>query len=127
MKRNILLVALALLLAGCASFQGADDASTEQMLADAGFQTRPADTPEKLASLQSLPARKLLVQTVDGQSQYGYADPTGCKCLYVGTEQQYQVFQKLKNDRAVAVERLRDTRRQGAFDSIWHGTGSLQY
>jgi hypothetical protein len=127
MKRRIFWVAPALLLAGCASNQAAGAASTEQMLIDAGFETRTADTPEKLASLQSLPARKLLVQTVDGQSQYGYADPTGCKCLYVGTERQYQEFQKLRNDRAVAVERLRDTRQRGALDSIWKGSGSLQY
>src|SRR6188474_1313223 len=127
MKRKILLVAPALLLAGCASFQAAGARSTEQMLGDAGFQTRPADTPQALASLQSLPARKMLVQTVDGQPQYAYADPTGCKCLYVGTEQQYQEFQKLQNDRAVAVERLQDTKRKGALDSIWRGTGSLQY
>ena len=127
MNRNILSFMPALLLAGCASFQAAGAASTEQLLADSGFQTRPADTPEAFASLQSLPARKLLVRTVDGQSQYAYADPTGCKCLYVGTEQQYQEFQKLKKDEAVATERLRDAGRQRALDSIWHGTGSLQY
>ena len=127
MKRTILLLAPALLLAGCASLQAAGAPSTEQMLDDAGFQTRPADTPEALAALQSLPARKLLVRTVDGQPQYAYADPTGCKCLYVGTEQQYREFQKLKNDRAVAAEQLRNTKKQAAFDSIWHGTGSLQY
>ena len=49
MKRRILWVAPALLLAGCASNQAAGAASTEQMLIDAGFETRTADTPEKLA------------------------------------------------------------------------------
>jgi hypothetical protein len=129
MKRGPLFILMALVFAGCASVQAQRAQSMEAMLSEAGFQIRSADTPEALASLQSLPPRKLLVRSASegGESQYAYADPTGCKCLYVGTEAQYQALRKLQQEGAAAAEQIRDIRRRGALDSIWHGSGSLQY
>jgi hypothetical protein len=128
MKRAPLFVLTALVFAGCASAQAQRAQSMEAMLIEARFKIRSADTPEALAALQSLPPRKLLVRSAsDGESQYAYADPTGCKCLYVGTEAQYQALRKLQQQGAEAAEQVRDSRRRGALDSIWHGTGSLQY
>ncbi len=49
-------------LAGCAAMQQDNTQTTEQTLAAAGFQMKLADTPAKLAQLQSLPQRKLVPQ-----------------------------------------------------------------
>ena len=80
------LIALSLSVTGCAAIRTHQTAETEQVLAAAGFQVKPADTPEKLAHLQTLTPRKVVRYTRDGQLQYAYADPDTCKCVYVGDE-----------------------------------------
>lgn len=122
MKRGVVLVLIALILAGCASLEARHTRDLEQMLTDAGFQMRAADSPEALAYLQTLPARKMLVGSADGTPQYAYANPTGCQCLYVGNELHYEELRKLQRDRALAADQLRDITRQEVLDSLWRGT-----
>jgi hypothetical protein len=81
--------------------------TTEQLLASAGFQKKVADSPEKLAHLETLtPARKLLTHRQDGHLYYVYADPETCKCLYVGTAAQYQLAleKRLESDQLEAMQ-----------------------
>src|SRR5215470_16633310 len=75
------------LVAGCAlTHRPADQApKIETMLAAAGFQAILADTPEKLEHLKSLRPYTLTYSTRRGKPHYWYADPSGCRCLYVGT------------------------------------------
>ena len=122
MRRAIVPVVIALGLAGCASLHAAQARAPEEMLAEAGFEMRAADTPEALAYLQSLPPRTLLTRSQNGEPQYAYADPTGCRCIYVGTEEQYQQFLKLRRDQAIAVQQRRDAETRDAFYGLWHGT-----
>lgn len=71
--------------------------TTEQLLAAAGFQKKVADSPEKLAHLETLtPVRKLVAHRRDGHRYYVYADPEMCKCLYVGTAAQYQLVLEIE-------------------------------
>lgn len=107
MRRELFLVLIALGLAGCAALQTADTRTTEQMLAAAGFQMKAADTPEKLAHLQTLTPRKVLLRPRNGEPYYGYADPGVCNCLYAGNEQQYQEYRKLRLQTAIADQKLR--------------------
>jgi hypothetical protein len=79
---------------------------TEQLLAAAGFEMKLADTPEKLANLNTLtPRRTLIPQERDNRLYYAYADPDLCKCLYVGTSTQYERArqQSYENDQSIAV------------------------
>ena len=98
------LVALSLSVTGCAAIRAHQTVETEQVLAAAGFQVKPADTPEKLAHLQTLTPRKVVRYSRDGQPQYVYADPETCKCLYVGDEQRYQKYQELSLQKQIADE-----------------------
>src|ERR1700732_5361607 len=100
------LVALGLSVTGCATIRAHQTAETEQILSAAGFQVQPADTPEKLAHLQTLTPWTALRDGRDGQPQYVYADPETCKCLYVGDEQRYQKYQKLSLQKKIADEQL---------------------
>jgi hypothetical protein len=100
------LVALGLSVTGCAAIRAHQTVETEQVLAAAGFQVKPADTPEKLAHLQTLTPRKVVRYTRDGQPQYVYADPETCKCLYVGDEQRYQKYQELSLQKQIADEQM---------------------
>jgi len=90
MRRALVATLAVFSLAGCAGLQTADTRSAERTLTAAGFEARPADTAEKLAHLQSLPARTLVRHTQDGATRYVYADPASCKCLYVGGDAEYR-------------------------------------
>ena len=122
MKRGVVFLLILLILAGCASLEARHTRDLEQILTDAGFQMRAADTPEALAYLQTLPTRKMLVGSANGAPQYAYADPTGCQCLYVGNELNYEELRKLQRDRALAADQLRIITRREALDSLWRAT-----
>ena len=106
MRRPLFIVVIALTVAGCATMPRGETRSVEQMLTAAGFQMKVADTPEKAADLRTLPTRKMTVQRRGAASYYIYADPDLCNCLYVGTEMQYQEYQRLLLKRTLANERL---------------------
>jgi len=112
MRRGVIGLLGALSLGGCAALQTGDVRSAERALTAAGFQARPADTPEKLAHLESLTPRKVLLLPQNGERRYVYADPTGCKCLYVGGEEQYQLLRRQEQmavDKLLTAEGSRDT------------------
>jgi len=82
-------------------------ATTEQFLAAAGFQKMVADSPAKAAHLERLtPARRMVAHRRAGRLYYLYADPEVCKCLYVGTAEQYQLAleKRRESDELVAMQ-----------------------
>jgi hypothetical protein len=87
---------LGVAISGCAAIRNHEAIQKERLLAAAGFQMKLADTPAKIARLETLPQRKLVPHTrTDGTLYYLYADAGECKCLYVGTEAAYQRYQKI--------------------------------
>ena len=99
--------AVLFLFAGCSLFRLTPQqqaAQVEPVLTAAGFRTFPADTPEKVAHLQKLPPLKLTPRPHNGQTQYAYADPYSCTCLYVGDEQAFQRYQQLALEQNIARE-----------------------
>lgn len=99
MKTNFSLLAvvfvIALALVGCATVEKDTAMDTERLLAASGFQMRMADTPQKLDKIKTMAQRKLIRHQRNGISDYIYADATGCKCLYAGTEKAYKKFKDL--------------------------------
>ncbi len=61
---------------------------------------RAADTPEGLAHLKVMPARRLVTRTHDGEPRYTYADPPRCRCLYVGGAKEYAEYRRLVQQEA---------------------------
>ena len=94
----------ALVLSGCATVQRQEAMDAERLLAAAGFQMRPADTPERVAALGAVPALKITAGTKDGQRMYTYADPEHCRCLYVGGPKEYAQYRRLALQEEVATE-----------------------
>ena len=74
----------------------------ENMLAAAGFQVEPADTPARMEQLQTLPPRKLVLTQREGKPTWLYADPHICHCLYVGGPSQYQHYAQLRYQSRIA-------------------------
>ena len=103
---------LALGLAGCASTANENAIKIERRLAAAGFQVKLADTPEKLAHLKQLGQRRLIPTSRDGKVMYFYADAQSCKCLYVGTEADYQEFQRYAIQQHVVQEQRQTAETQ---------------
>ena len=104
--RTVLSVALAaaMLLTGCATIRRSEARSTEQVLAAAGFVMRPTDTAERQQRLAAMPPYRLESHTKDGKVVYTYADPDGCKCVYVGGPKEYSEYQRLRLQRQMAAE-----------------------
>lgn len=116
------LVALGLGVTGCATIRAHQAVETEQILDAAGFQVKPADTPEELARLQTQTPRKVVRDVRDGQPRYVYADPETCKCSYVGDEQSYQKFQELKLQKRIADEQMSAAHANWEASMNWWGT-----
>jgi hypothetical protein len=105
--RYVVAVALIVVLAGCAAMREERAKDKENMLAAAGFQMKPANTPNRVAHLQTLTPLKLLPYTrTDGKLLYVYADPKGCNCLYVGDETAYQRYRALEQQQKIAQEQM---------------------
>ncbi len=91
-------------LTGCQTIRDSNARSKEETLAAAGFQMKQAQTPEQMANVQSMPQRKLIPHTQGGQVMYVYADAEVCQCVYVGTEKNYQDYQKMVYQTELADE-----------------------
>ena len=102
LKSIAVITALGIALAGCAAIQKSDSTNTEQMLAAAGFKMKLADTPAKLAHLNTLTQRKLISHERDGKVYFVYADADNCKCLYAGNQENYQSYEKLSMKQNIA-------------------------
>src|SRR6478736_6378454 len=76
-------------LSACSQVQNKED-----MLAAAGFTLVPANTPQRQASLASLPPHKFVHQVRNGVVIFTYADPTICDCLYVGNQAAYDRYRQ---------------------------------
>jgi hypothetical protein len=106
-KLLALVPALALVvLAGCAALRQSDAMDMERSLAAAGFQMKMANTPKRLAQVESLPQRKLTRVPYRDESRFVYADEQFCKCVYVGTEAAYDRYQRLEIKQKIAEEKL---------------------
>jgi uncharacterized protein YdbL (DUF1318 family) len=103
---GVVLVALVVVATGCAAIRKGDVDTQEQLLSASGFQMKLADTPQKLAHLQTMTSQKLVPHTKDGKLYYVYADPEFCKCLFVGNEPAYQKYQQLALQQKLSQERL---------------------
>ncbi len=85
-----------LLLAGCIGVSACASGveQKEDLLAAAGFTLVPANTPQRQASLASLPPHKFVHQVRNNVVIFTYADPTICDCLYVGNQAAYDRYRQ---------------------------------
>ena len=80
-------------LSGCQTVGSPD---REAQLSASGFMRLQADTPRKVANLQSLPQNQIVfVQRKKGNA-YIYADYAGCGCSFVGNEAAFQQYQAIR-------------------------------
>lgn len=113
--RVLLLAALSAAFFGCGSIKQSLEPQPptpqqqaeqlEPMLSAAGFRMLPADTPERQKQLESLvPLSVNYYVGKTGNLHYYMADPDYCKCMYIGSEENYQQFEKLKLNQQYAAK-----------------------
>jgi hypothetical protein len=99
-------------LTGCATIRGVEARSTEALLAAAGFEQQPIDAAE-IDRVDVTPPYRLVSRTRNGALQYSYADPEGCRCVYIGGAKEYAQYRRL------AAERRLDEERWRAAEDAW--------
>ena len=83
-------------LGGCTAMRRDRAPETTSLLTQAGFKVLKADTPERVAKLNTLTAYKVVPWTrKNGDTVYAYAEPDRCKCVYVGSPKQYAKYKQL--------------------------------
>ena len=125
-----LIACAVLLMTGCQTLRNHNAIAKEQMLAAAGFQRKQAQTPEQLADVQGLPQRKLVPHTRDGHLFYVYVDAAACQCIYVGTENNYQQYQRMAFEQNLADEQemTAELNNEAALDwGAWGPWGPWQF
>jgi len=90
---SLAIVSASLALTGCVTVGSAE---REGQLSAAGFARLQADTPLKVAKLQSLPQDTLVYAQRKSGPVYIYADAQGCGCAFVGTPAAYQQYQQIR-------------------------------
>jgi hypothetical protein len=130
MRAGTVVLVLTGLVAGCSAIRKDEAQSAENLLVAAGFKAKPADTPEKVAQLKSLPALKMQVRSKDGKLGYSYADPYNCKCLYVGGPSQYAEYKRLAIKQQIATDQVEaaEAEENASLDwGMWGGFGPWGY
>jgi hypothetical protein len=121
MKTLTLLVisASAVALAACQTTAQRID-NKEDTLAAAGFTVLAANTPQRQAELHRLPANKFMRKTTGDMTEYVYADPVVCNCLYIGDQKAYAAYRQ-----DILSKRIADEQESAAlsFQDNWDWGG----
>ncbi len=124
MKNKLILLTIATFtaafLSGCGTLRNHWSSQTERELVAAGFITKLADTPEKHEKLKKLKQRELMLFERNGTNFYVYANDLR-DCLYVGNDQAFQNYQKLKVQQELAEKEAKaaaDARAAASYDHM---------
>lgn len=102
---SLIIVGSGFALSACTTGAGTSVAK-EDRLAAAGFTLLPANTSKRQAMLKRLPPNKFVKSVHGNKVTYVYADPVGCNCLYVGSQQAYGQYRKAQQDARIANTNL---------------------
>jgi len=124
MRKNIIaftaVTLLSIIISGCAMFEERFARETEQELIAAGFITKLANTPEKLAKLETMKQRTIVLHDRNGTNFYVYADDNK-NCIYVGDNKAYQKYQNIKIQKELAdqaAQAAADNRAAASYDQM---------
>lgn len=92
----LLAAVIGIALVGCATApSGSTSKSQEDLLKDAGFKAHTAKTPERLAYVNTLPAKKVVSNKYQGKVLYLVCTDPGSKQCYLGDEAAYKRYQQM--------------------------------
>src|SRR6266481_4622720 len=99
---------LVVVLVGCLAVVRPEAKREGDLLLASGFETRAADTPERIRHLESLPPLRMVRHVEDGRVVFAMADPYSCKCIYVGGPEAYATYRQRAIHREVGRASCRE-------------------
>ncbi len=132
-----LLILWSLALLGCAggnvspSPQVSAPQTADQLLSAAGFQQIIPATSAQRTRLTNMAQKQFFLLSKGPKTYYVYADGSGCGCLYVGNQKNFQSFQNLLTQAQIAAEQYQAA-EMGDWDwdswgpGWWGETGTLE-
>ena len=96
-----LLSLFVVLLSGCAAIEKADRSNTERLLAAAGFKVLPANSPQRLTSLEAMTPYKVERKLKGDEVYYFYACPDQ-SLAYIGNQSDYSKYRELEIQQELA-------------------------
>ena len=66
-------------------------------LSSAGFRVQVANDPAGQKALHALPAHRFVANGTGESLRYYYAEPQHCVCIFIGTQQAYDRYQRMVN------------------------------
>jgi hypothetical protein len=121
-ERAVICVLFALGLGACATTP-AQVAQKEDDLVAAGFWSRPADTAEHQKMIAALPSHQFIKRETAGAVSYVYADTLVCACLYVGSQEAYDLYTSSMRAKNKADEHAMLARMYANPDWRWREWG----
>ncbi|MGB6221015.1 hypothetical protein [Haloferula sp.] len=100
MKKLLLLLVPALLLASCA---GVGSSNTKRLLSASGFQPKKPNTEKQTEIYNNMEPYKLYNKEIKGEMVYGYKDPEQ-GVVYVGGPKEHEQYQKCAVEQQVAQD-----------------------
>jgi hypothetical protein len=118
--KALLVMVIAVALAGCATAPTASTKSPDNYLTSAGFKTLTATTPAQQAYLKRVPNRKLLAHQRNGTTRYVFVDQQNQK-VYVGNEAAFQQYLKMATQANLEQQHLQAEQQQSdpEFWTLW--------
>jgi hypothetical protein len=116
----LLVMVIAVALAGCATTPTASTQSPENVLTAAGFKTMTATKPAQQAYLKKVPDQKLLAHKRNGTTRYVFVNQQNQK-LYVGSEAAFQKYLKLAKQAKLDQQHLQAEQQESdpEFWGLW--------
>ncbi len=94
MTIRAIMFGLAIALLGASPLAAQSQLGKDMKLEDAGFKMREANTPQKMARLNSIPPYKFVPHRKNGARYYVYADPA-CRCAFVGDDNAMKAYRDM--------------------------------
>jgi hypothetical protein len=120
----VMTAVIGMALAGCATGPSSSPAagkSQADLLKDAGFKMHTANTPQKQAYVNTLPAKKVVSNQYQGQTCYLVCTDPGAKQCYVGDEAAYQRYKQTAIQQNISEDqhKISETRSDPEALQMW--------
>jgi hypothetical protein len=98
-------VVIGIALVGCATGPSSSPGQSQaDLLKAAGFRTQTADTPQKLAYIKTLPAKKVVLNQYQEKPLYLVCTDPDAKQCFLGDQAAYERYQQLAIQQSISED-----------------------
>ena len=103
----VIVALIGIFLAGCATGPSSGSAAgrtQDDLLKQAGFVTQPADSPQRLAYIKTLPAKKVVLNQYQEKPLYLVCTDPEAKQCFLGNQAAYERYQQLAIQQSISED-----------------------